>query len=142
MWRSDRGLMERECEHGIGHPDPDDLDFKRRVGHRDVQVLGIHGCDGCCRSDPKPIRMEFVKRVFPREPRLLPLARLLDSFPLIALRRALLAMAVTTLICILLGYQDAGYFITLLVSGTFWSASSFLVRHYRHHSQFYRRSTQ
>lgn len=36
-WREDRGLMERICPHGIGHPDPDD-----------IQVDTTHGCDGCC----------------------------------------------------------------------------------------------
>lgn len=36
-WRGDRGLMERLCPHGVGHPDPDDL-----------SADGIHGCDGCC----------------------------------------------------------------------------------------------
>jgi hypothetical protein len=142
VWRSDRGLMERECEHGIGHPDPDDLAFKKRIGNPDVPSLAVHGCDGCCWPERKPVQMEFVKRVFPREPILLPLARLLNSFPLIALRKALLAMAVMALICILLGYQNAGYFITLLVCGAFWSASFFLVRHYKHHSQFYRRSNR
>lgn len=44
-WRNDVGLMERICPHGIGHPDPDDLEHKRNLG-----LLGysIHGCDGCC----------------------------------------------------------------------------------------------
>jgi hypothetical protein len=36
-WREDRGIMERICPHGIGHPDPDDPTTDR-----------IHGCDGCC----------------------------------------------------------------------------------------------
>lgn len=35
-WREDRGIMERTCPHGIGHPDPDEV------------KLVIHGCDGCC----------------------------------------------------------------------------------------------
>lgn len=35
-WRGDRGLIERRCPHGIGHPDPD------TVGDT------VHGCDGCC----------------------------------------------------------------------------------------------
>lgn len=50
-WRADRGLMERICDHGIGHPDPDDLAHKRRTltpeqyrGH----AYESHGCDGCC----------------------------------------------------------------------------------------------
>lgn len=36
-WREDRGIMERVCPHGVGHPDPDD-----------INVDGVHGCDGCC----------------------------------------------------------------------------------------------
>lgn len=36
-FRPDRGIMERICEHGIGHPDPDD-----------PSTDTIHGCDGCC----------------------------------------------------------------------------------------------
>ena len=41
-WRGDRGLMERICPHGVGHPDPDCLNPD-----------GVHGCDGCCRR-PTP----------------------------------------------------------------------------------------
>lgn len=37
LWRADRGLMERTCPHGVGHPDPDDASLSR-----------THGCDGCC----------------------------------------------------------------------------------------------
>ncbi|MET3769830.1 hypothetical protein ABIB15_002534 [Marisediminicola sp. UYEF4] len=44
-WRQDKGTAERVCEHGIGHPDPDDTAFHARAG-RDTTV---HGCDGCCR---------------------------------------------------------------------------------------------
>lgn len=40
-WRDDRGIMERICPHGIGHPDPDDPAFKNPIN-------GVHGCDGCC----------------------------------------------------------------------------------------------
>lgn len=40
-WRSDRGITERICEHGCGHPDPDDP-----TGDT------IHGCDGCCQPPP------------------------------------------------------------------------------------------
>lgn len=50
-WRSDRGLMERICEHGVGHPDPDDLAHKRRLHGDDFAWgEGIHGCcgHGCC----------------------------------------------------------------------------------------------
>lgn len=38
-WRNDKGIMERICPHGVGHPDPDD---------RGNPCLTIHGCDGCC----------------------------------------------------------------------------------------------
>lgn len=41
-WRSDRGIMERTCPHGIGHPDPDDIKILTRIDS------GVHGCDGCC----------------------------------------------------------------------------------------------
>lgn len=40
-WRADRALMERICEHGIGHPDPDEIGL-------DESGRGVHGCDGCC----------------------------------------------------------------------------------------------
>lgn len=35
---------ERVCEHGIGHPDPDDIVFWANQG----EDISIHGCDGCC----------------------------------------------------------------------------------------------
>ena len=41
-WRGDRGIMERICTHGIGHPDPDDYRFTLELDS------GVHGCDGCC----------------------------------------------------------------------------------------------
>ena len=37
-WRSDRGIMERICPCGIGHPDPDDR----------MNTDTIHGCCGKC----------------------------------------------------------------------------------------------
>lgn len=37
-WRDDRGICERTCPHGIGHPDPDGIGD------------GVHGCDGCCQN--------------------------------------------------------------------------------------------
>lgn len=40
-WRSDRGIMERTCPHGVGHPDPDEYKLKDKYE-------GVHGCDGCC----------------------------------------------------------------------------------------------
>jgi hypothetical protein len=48
-WRGDRGLMERICPHGVGHPDPDDLAYKRRMrGDGYVHAESVHGCCGCC----------------------------------------------------------------------------------------------
>lgn len=45
-FREDNGLMERTCEHGIGHPDPDGLHYFLSLG---MTYMGVHGCDGCCR---------------------------------------------------------------------------------------------
>jgi hypothetical protein len=48
-WRDDRGLMERICKCGTGHPDPDDLAFKLRLfGEKFMATEGVHGCCGCC----------------------------------------------------------------------------------------------
>lgn len=45
-WRSDRALMERICpNHGVGHPDPDDLAYHVRQGDG---WQTVHGCCGCC----------------------------------------------------------------------------------------------
>jgi len=38
-YRFDRGITERICKHGVGHPDPDCLR---------AQKDSTHGCDGCC----------------------------------------------------------------------------------------------
>lgn len=51
-WRDDRGLMERICPHGIGHPDPDDLAWiAKERGYEAAGVEAVHGCDGCCREE-------------------------------------------------------------------------------------------
>lgn len=44
-FRADKGQMERICPHGIGHPDPDDLDWHASEGR---EWMSVHGCDGCC----------------------------------------------------------------------------------------------
>lgn len=55
-WRSDRGIMELLCEHGVGHPDPDEIAFKKRIlGEEEAYYIGIHGCDGCCRTPSKEV---------------------------------------------------------------------------------------
>lgn len=40
-------LIERQCPHGIGHPDPDSIAYFERHGR---YGFGTHGCDGCCRG--------------------------------------------------------------------------------------------
>lgn len=53
-WRTDRALMERICPHGIGHPDPDDIEFKRQLkGDEYAANESVHGCDGCCSTREK-----------------------------------------------------------------------------------------
>lgn len=47
-WRGDRGMMERLCPHGNGHPDPDDLSVRTTSWAR------LHGCEcGCCAKPTK-----------------------------------------------------------------------------------------
>lgn len=43
----DTGLLERICEHGIGHPDVDYLHAREESGE-DITFMGVHSCDGCC----------------------------------------------------------------------------------------------
>lgn len=44
-WRDDRGLMERICPHGVGHPDPDQWDYLvKRYGKRAASAEFVHGC--------------------------------------------------------------------------------------------------
>lgn len=52
-FRGDRGIFERICEHGVGHPDPDQYAFwTHKVGVVMADAMRVHGCDGCCqRSD-------------------------------------------------------------------------------------------
>lgn len=44
-WRDDRGFFERICEHGVGHPDPDDVVYHLSRSND----ISVHGCDGCCK---------------------------------------------------------------------------------------------
>lgn len=44
-WREDRGILERICEHGVGHPDYDSALYLDSIGE---SVQNIHGCDFCC----------------------------------------------------------------------------------------------
>lgn len=45
FWRADRGILERICEHGVGHPDRDSAEYLTSIG-KDYE--NIHGCCGCC----------------------------------------------------------------------------------------------
>lgn len=47
-WRNDRGILERICPHGLGHPDPDQAEYWNETGQ---EWQFVHGCDGCC-ADP------------------------------------------------------------------------------------------
>jgi hypothetical protein len=50
-WRYDRGLIERICPHGVGHPDPDQRGYLvQRYGERRADAEFIHGCcwERCC----------------------------------------------------------------------------------------------
>lgn len=47
-WRADRGIFERICPCGIGHPDPDQHPYWDSTG-RDHEK--IHGCCGCCKEN-------------------------------------------------------------------------------------------
>lgn len=44
------GLMERICEHGVGHPDPDSYAYFESLNPKDAWAWGVHGCDGCCHT--------------------------------------------------------------------------------------------
>ena len=45
FWRGDRGIFERICPHGIGHPDPSQFAWWAVIGQG---WMSVHGCDGCC----------------------------------------------------------------------------------------------
>lgn len=51
-WRDDRGIMERICGCGVGHPASEQVAYWKELDERDggerVKWEGIHGCCGCC----------------------------------------------------------------------------------------------
>jgi hypothetical protein len=64
-WRADRKLMERICPHGIGHPDPDDIAFKRAArGDKFADTEEVHGCDGCCSESPAQASIRHTRERF------------------------------------------------------------------------------
>lgn len=49
VWNDVLISMWRACEHGMIHPDPDDLQFLRsRYGDDAATAQSMHVCDGCC----------------------------------------------------------------------------------------------
>lgn len=44
-------LIERVCEHGTGHPDPDSAWWKNKQMGHEPGTWETHGCDGCCHED-------------------------------------------------------------------------------------------
>ena len=56
-WRSDTGVMERTCPHGVGHPDPD-------LPYYADAWQWVHGCChmGCC-SAPRPTELTDVSEL-------------------------------------------------------------------------------
>src|SRR3954470_22438672 len=49
IWRWDRGIFERKCPHGIGHPDPDqEAYWREQGGQARVDSEMVHGCCGQC----------------------------------------------------------------------------------------------
>lgn len=55
-WCSSRRTLYRICQHGLEHPDPDDLWYKRvkmRMLMSLLVLVRFHDCDGCCgEGDP------------------------------------------------------------------------------------------
>ncbi len=47
LYRNDRNIFERICEHGVGHPDPDQFSYWKEMG---TEFEAVHGCDGCCKE--------------------------------------------------------------------------------------------
>lgn len=50
-------LVERICEHGIGHDDPDSVAYFHSKGK---MWAGVHGCDGCCTTASKDSELESL----------------------------------------------------------------------------------
>ncbi len=55
-FREDLGIMERNCPHGYGHPDPDEFAIAKDI------YLAIHGCDGCCTPPVKFIVRKDLRK--------------------------------------------------------------------------------
>lgn len=47
------GVVERTCDHGVGHPDKDSVAYLELTTGE--THWGIHGCDGCC-AEPEEVQ--------------------------------------------------------------------------------------
>lgn len=64
-WRPDRGLMERICTHGVGHPDPDHVAYIRTfMTPSRLRVTMTHGCCGCCWGSYLDVEEPSAEEVF------------------------------------------------------------------------------
>lgn len=45
-------IVERRCDHGIGHPDPDSIAYFASITEDEdvIRYIQMHGCDGCCHA--------------------------------------------------------------------------------------------
>ena len=63
-WRNDRGILERICEHGVGHPDYDSARYLDAIGD---SISNVHGCDLCCLSQVQVETTDKVKKTLWRK---------------------------------------------------------------------------
>jgi len=75
-WRPERALIERLCEHGLWHPDPDDrAHWERKLATPNgldpasqefLDVRAEHNCDGCCTGtyqEPGPTEIQKLQEI-------------------------------------------------------------------------------
>lgn len=51
VWDNNGAAVQRQCVHGVIHPDFDDLEYRKTVGQYYLYL--DHDCDGCCGLDLK-----------------------------------------------------------------------------------------
>jgi hypothetical protein len=54
-WRAGTRVMERICEHGTGHPDPDHLAYVISLSAYNGWQAAHPSCDGCCAPEGEPV---------------------------------------------------------------------------------------
>jgi hypothetical protein len=73
VFRADRPpLIDRLCDHGTAHPDPDALAYLRKFDPSDNGAWSKHQCCGCCEPEPDEPEIGDVLAVppSPEEPEL------------------------------------------------------------------------